>query len=82
MENTIEKIYYGTINDGAEWAAITEAEEDEAYRGLEKTLTAEQRALLEQYERLVCERQNKALEETYKKGFQRGARLMAEIYKE
>ena len=47
-----------------------------------KTLTAEQRALLEQYERLVCERQNKALEETYKKGFQRGARLMAEIYKE
>lgn len=83
MKNTIEGLYYGTINDGAENARFLceESEENRVYEALRGTLTEEQQTLLERYEELCCTRQNGALEQTYKKGFQRGASLMMEILK-
>lgn len=83
MESTIEKLYYGTINDGAEerdWG-VDETEEDTLYNRLHSTFTEEQSRLFERYEALCCDRQNEELERMYKRGFQRGARLMVEIYK-
>lgn len=84
MESTIEKLYYGTINDGAESGSLGAAamEEDALYNRLHSTFTAEQSKLFERYEALCCDRQNEALESTYKKGFQRGASLMLEVLKE
>ena len=83
MESTIEKLYYGTINDGAEddASSIDEREEHTLYNRLHSTFTAEQSKLFERYEELCCDRQNEELERMYKRGFRRGARLMVEIYK-
>ncbi|MBQ8395147.1 MAG: hypothetical protein IJX49_06200 [Clostridia bacterium] len=85
MESTIEKLYYGTINDGAEVAYFPEereGEEQKIYIALHSTFSAEQRALFERYEQVRCDRQNTALERTYKKGFQRGARVFLEALKD